>query len=109
MSTPMSDEEIRKKAVARVHAKKGFFTHLIVYIIVNAFLVIVWAIGTAGVYFGPPWGMYAGKVYFWPAWVMAGWGIGLVFHCLNVFVFHGNWEENEVEKEIRRIKKNSGG
>jgi len=32
-------------------------------------------------------------------------GIGLVAHCLSVFVFHGNWEESEVEKEVQRIKK----
>jgi hypothetical protein len=108
MSTQMTDDEIRKIAVHRVRAKKGFFTHLTVYIIVNAFLVLIWAIGSSAAYYGPAWGMMSGRVYFWPAWVMAGWGIGLILHCLSVFVFHGSWEQNEVEKEVRRIKKNSG-
>jgi len=111
MSTQMTEDEIRNKARARVRARLGFFRHLAVYIIVNGFLVIIWAISSAGMwwawwgprYSGSPWGFN-----FWPAWIMIFWGIGLVSHCLSVFVFHGNWEENEVEKEVRRIKKNQG-
>jgi hypothetical protein len=109
MSNQMTDDEIRDKARARVHAKLGFFRHLTVYIIVNGFLVIIWAMSSAGMwwawwgprYTGNPW-----PLNFWPAWVMVFWGIGLVAHCLSVFVFHGNWEESEVEKEMQRIRKN---
>ena len=95
MSTQMTDDEIRKIAVLRVRAKQGFFAHLIVYVIVNALLVSIWAIFTRG-------------ILFWPAFAMAGWGIGLLMHGLKVFVSHGGWEESEIEKEVRRIKQNSG-
>lgn len=95
MSTQMTDDEIRKIAVRRVRAKQGFLTHLIVYVIVNSLLVAAWAIFTGG-------------ILFWPAFIMAGWGIGVLLHGLNVFVYHGGWEQNEIEKEICRLKKNSG-
>jgi hypothetical protein len=95
MSTQMTDDEIRKIAVRRVRAKQGFFTHLIVYVIVNLLLVSIWAIFTRG-------------ILFWPAFTMAGWGIGLLMHGLKVFVSQGDWERNEIEKEVRRLKKNSG-
>lgn len=108
MSSQMSDEEIRRKAWARVHAKRGFFIHLSVYIIVNAFLVCMWAVSMAGGNWGSGWGMHAGRGYFWPLWIIVFWGIGLVVHCLSVFVFHGNWEQKEVEKEVQRIKKSAG-
>ena len=95
MSTQMTDDEIRKIAVLRVRAKLGFFAHLIVYVIVNSLLVCIWAIFTRG-------------ILFWPAFTMAGWGVGLLVHGLKVFVSHGDWERNEIEKEVRRLKQNSG-
>ena len=95
MSTQMTDDEIREIAVRRVKAKQRFFMHLIVYVIVNSLLVATWTIFTRG-------------ILFWPAFIMAGWGIGLLLHGLNVFVSHGGWEESEIEKEVRRLKKNSG-
>ena len=33
------------------------------YVVINAFLIGVWAVTGAG--------------YFWPGWVLAGWGVGL--------------------------------
>ena len=44
MSSHMSEEEIYKKARERVEEKKGFFTHLAVYVLVNILLVIIWAV-----------------------------------------------------------------
>jgi hypothetical protein len=38
---------------------------------------------------------------------MGGWGIGLIFHFLGVFLFskETGWERNEVEKEAEKIRK----
>jgi hypothetical protein len=97
MSTQMSDDEIRKMARGRVAAKKGFFIHLITYIIVNALLVSIWAISGGG--------------YMWFLWAAAGWGVGIIFHCFGVFVFSGEgseWEQNEIRKEMDKIKRNQG-
>jgi hypothetical protein len=105
MSIQLTDEEIRKKAVARVQAKKGFFTHLTVYLAVNIFLWVIWLINMGG----NSWGFGGMRgLPMWPLFPTVGWGIGLVIHCLSVFAFHGGWEDNEVEKEIARIKKTGG-
>ena len=44
MSVQMSDDEIRKLAQRRVAAKKGFFSNLTSYIVINAMLVVIWAL-----------------------------------------------------------------
>lgn len=65
------EEERRKQAIERLKNRRAFWQNLVSYIVVNAFLVGVWAMTGAG--------------YFWPAWVMAGWGIGVVMHAWTVF------------------------
>jgi uncharacterized membrane protein len=104
MSTEMSDEEIRRLATRRVRRKRGFFSHLIVYCVVNAFLWCMWALSASGIGAGYGWGMH-GTAYPWPVFMTVFWGIGLIFHCLSVFAFHGGWEQKEINKEIARLKK----
>ena len=104
MSTQLSDDEIRQKAVQRVRAKKGFLTHLTVYLTVNAFLWIIWALTASGM-FGMGVGM---RSWPWPIFATVGWGIGLVIHGVSTFAFHGGWEDSEVEKEVARMKKTGG-
>lgn len=93
MPEQLSDEELYRHARRRVAARKGFFVHLSVYIIVNALLVVIWAT--------------TGAQYPWFIFPLAGWGIGLLFHCLGVFVFSGNtaWEQREIEKEVERMRR----
>lgn len=94
MSTKLSEEEIYQQARKRVEEKKGFFTHLAAYIIVNAMLVLIWAFVSRSPY---PW-------FIWP---LGGWAIGLLFHFLGVFVFskRTDWERREVEKEAEKLRK----
>jgi uncharacterized membrane protein YecN with MAPEG domain len=76
----------REQARRRVQAKRDFASHLVVYLVVNAMLVGIWAV-TGG--------------YFWPAWVMGLWGVGLVLHAWDAF-----WKrpvtEADVDRELRR-------
>ncbi|MDD5312245.1 MAG: 2TM domain-containing protein [Dehalococcoidia bacterium] len=98
MTAQMSEEEMRKIAESRVAQKKGFFIHLIVYITVNAFIVGIWAVTSGLTNFNYPWFIYP----------MGGWGIGLIFHFLGVFVFPkqgGDWERREIQKELEKLKK----
>jgi hypothetical protein len=47
----------------------------------------------------------------WFLWAAAGWGVGVIFHCFGVFVFSGEgseWEQNEIRKEMDKIKRNQG-
>ena len=92
MSKQMSEDEIYKQAKKRVEAKKGFFIHFTVYIVVNIILVLIWAFAAGG---GFPWFIFP----------LGGWGIGLLFHFLGVFVFGGKSDKAAIEKEAERIKR----
>lgn len=97
MSQPMTEEEIYKRARKRVEEKKSFFSHLAVYIVVNVVLILIWAFTSRG--------------YPWFVWPLGGWGIGLVFHFLGVFLFskETGWERDQVEKEAERIRRSNRG
>lgn len=90
MSKQMSDEDIYKLAKSRVEARRGFFVHLGVYLVVNAMLVFIWTM--------------TGQEYPWFLWPLGGWGVGILLHCLSVFVFSRGAEE-AVEKEYEKLKK----
>ena len=74
-------------ALKRVEAKRDFQGHLVVYLVVNAFLILVW--------------WWSGAGYFWPGWVLAGWGIGLVVNAWEAF-FRRPIAEADVQQEMRR-------
>ena len=80
-------EERRNAAIKRVKAKREFRTHLAVYIIVNAVLVVIWFLSSAD--------------YFWPIWSILGWGIGLAFHAWNTF-FERPISEDDIRREMQR-------
>jgi hypothetical protein len=97
MPHQMTEEEIYQVARKRVEEKKRFYTHLVTYVVVNAMLIIIWAITSPG--------------YPWFIWPLAGWGIGIIFHFLDVFFFKKGtaWESREVEKEAERLRKEGTG
>jgi hypothetical protein len=67
----LADDELRERAIKRLRAKAGFWTHLVVYLAVNAFLVVIWA--------------FTGSDLFWPVFPIVGWGIGVVANAWDVF------------------------
>ena len=94
MVSGMSDEELYQIAKKRVEEKRGFFVHLSVYVVVNIVLVLIWALTDRGG--GFPWFVFP----------LGGWGIGIVFHFLGVFVFsRPDRERREIEKEMERLRK----
>ena len=97
MTIGMSEQELYDKARKRVEEKKGFFIHLTFYIIVNFMLVLIWAFASGG---GFPWFVFP----------LGGWGIGILFHFLGVFVFSGQteWERRAIEREVERMRKRGG-
>ncbi len=73
--------------------RAGFKTHLLSYIIVNAFFWALW-------YFRGE--DHGNNEYFpWPVWPMLGWGIGLAFHYADAYIFP---KVNSVEKEYQKLK-----
>ncbi|GAB89868.1 2TM domain-containing protein [Gordonia rhizosphera] len=83
----MTDAE-RREAIERIRARRGFWVHLTVYLVVNAGLVLIWYLGSGG--------------YFWPVWPLLGWGIGLAAHGFGVFVGVSPPSEERIQREIDR-------
>ena len=79
--------EERDAARRRLQARRDFASHLVSYVLVNAFLVITWAVTGGG--------------YFWPVWVLAPWGVGLLLHAWDVFL-RRPVTEADVDAELRR-------
>jgi hypothetical protein len=79
---------------ARRHARalRGFYSHAIVYVLVNAGLVAI--------------NLVTRPERIWFAFPMFGWGIGLLVHGLSVFAFGGwfgpRWEERKIREYLER-------
>jgi hypothetical protein len=87
---PASEEDLRKQAVASLHRKRAFKQTAFAYVVVNLLLVGIWAVSGAG--------------YFWPVWVIGGWGIGLAFQGWHVYGRSRVISEDEVAREMQRLK-----
>jgi hypothetical protein len=79
------EEGNRKKAIERIQAKREFQAHVLAYVAVNAALVAIWFLVGGG--------------FFWPIIPILGWGIGVLFHALDVY------REEPTEEQIQREMK----
>jgi hypothetical protein len=70
-NTGTGEDQLRRRAVKRLQAKAGFWTHLAIYLAGNAFLVMIW--------------FFTGAGFFWPIFPIAGWGIGVAANAWDVF------------------------
>lgn len=82
----MTYDERRDMAIERIKAKRQFKTHVLVYVVVNLFLVGIWFMSGGG--------------YFWPIWAILGWGIGLVMHGWTVYREEKPITEDEIRREM---------
>jgi hypothetical protein len=88
--TPVSPDAIlRERALTRLKKKRDFYTHVLVYLAVNSFLVVIWVMTSSG--------------FFWPAIPMAAWGIGLVMNAWDVW--QGEFSEADIEREVARLQR----
>jgi hypothetical protein len=91
----MSQQEAYERAKKRVESRIGFYIHLAVYVGMNLLLVII--------------NLASSPQYLWFKWPLFGWGIGVFFHGLSVFVFLDRRleavKERMIEKEISRNKR----
>lgn len=83
-----SKEDRYFKAREKVEKMKEFYSHLVSYIGVNIFLVIV--------------NYYSGWDHKWFIYPLIGWGIGIMFHYFEAFGYHPflnkNWEERKIKE-----------
>lgn len=85
----------RAAARKRLEEQRGFVPHLIVYLVVNAGLVLVWAmtIGPDG--------------FFWPVFPIVFWGVGIVLHAWSAY-FSKPITDADVDEELERMRGESG-
>ena len=70
-SMPASDAELREQAIRQLKKRRDFKIHLLIYIMVNAFLTVVWFASNAS--------------FYWPIFCVVGWGIGIVANAWDAY------------------------
>lgn len=97
MPTPLTSEELDKLARKRAGAKLGWYIHLAIYLVVNT-----------GLFLGSSLMLGHGRYSLGP---VLGWGIGVVFHGIAVFMLGkgSSMRENMVARERERIERQQRG
>ncbi len=86
MNTKTTEQRAHKIAKERVEFK----IHLLSYLLVNSFLLILNLILT--------------PEYLWFVWPLMGWGIGLIIHGVNAHFSQGSsLKERMIEKEMKKV------
>lgn len=81
------DLALRERAVKRLKKRRDFYGHILFYLLVNAFLVVIWAVTSDG-------------GFFWPVFPLVGWGIAVVMNAWDVYVA----EEVSEDKILREME-----
>ena len=81
----VSNDGSRATAVKRLKAKREFKMHVGAYAVINAMLIVIWAM--------------SGQDHFWPGWVLAFWGVGLAFNGWTAYV-QRPFSEEEIRREM---------
>jgi hypothetical protein len=84
------DDALREAAVTRLRKKRDFGMHVLIYLLVNGFLVVIWAVTSGG--------------FFWPVFPIAGWGIGLAANAWDVYG-RRPISESEIRQEMDRLRR----
>jgi hypothetical protein len=88
-ATGHSEEQLREQAVKRLNKKRDFRTHLLMYVLVNAMLVVIWAVTDSD--------------FFWPIFPILGWGIGVAANAWDVYG-RKPITEDEIRQEADRLR-----
>lgn len=84
--TQSSDYETAR---VRLMRKRKFKGDVAAYVVINAFLVGIWAV--------------SGFDYFWPGWVLAGWGVLLLLDGWDTYYRHDVTEE-DIQRELHKTR-----
>lgn len=85
----MEGNDLERLARKRVQMKRGYVTHLTLYLFVNLMLILVWYV--------------TGRGYPWFLWPLVGWGVGIVANTIVVAMELLAPEEEAIEREMRRL------
>ena len=90
--TRLTDDQemLRARALKQLKKKREFHAHLVVFVLVNAFFVGIWAVTNSG-------------GFFWPVFLIGGWGIGLVMNAWDVYRGE-DFTEEDIRREMARLR-----
>jgi 2TM domain len=88
VQTRLDDDALRSRALVSLRKKHEFVAHVLAYVLVNSFLVAIWAV--------------TGDGFFWPIFPMVGWAIGLVFHGWDTYSRPPS--ETRIREEMDRLR-----
>jgi hypothetical protein len=83
-------DPVRDRAIKQLKKRHDLMTHLLVYVLVNSFIVVIWAMTNSG-------------GFFWPVFPIVGWGIGLVMNAWDVW-HPAEFDEDQIRREMSRIQ-----
>jgi hypothetical protein len=83
-----TSDSARTRARKRVEKRRSLQGGVVAYVVINAFLVGVWAMSGGG--------------YFWPGWVLAGWGVALLLGLWDYV--RGPVTDADIDKELRSMQ-----
>lgn len=89
----MRETTLREQAIKRLKKRRDFHGHVLIYLLFNAFLVVIWAVLTPG-------------GFFWPVFPIVGWGIAVVMNAWDVY-FAEDFGEEDINREIEKIENRS--
>ncbi|HET7870678.1 MAG TPA: 2TM domain-containing protein [Actinomycetota bacterium] len=84
------EEVLRERAIKRLKKRSDFSGHLLVYFLVNAFLMVIWALTDL-------------HGFFWPVFPIVGWGIGVVMNAWDVYR-NDEFDEEQIRREMERLQ-----
>ena len=88
MASDTREQAPRDRAVQRLKKRRDFHAHLLAYVLVNGFVVLIWLLtGPTG--------------FFWPVFLIAAWGIGLVMNAWDVY-WRREITEQDIQHELER-------
>ena len=85
------EQVLRDKAVRQLKKKRDFRGHLLVYILVNTFVVVIWLLTDP-------------SGFFWPVFPIVGWGIGVIMNAWDVYGRQDITEE-DIHREMEHLSK----
>jgi hypothetical protein len=88
----MMNQDLEDRARRRVGMKLGFYTHALIYLLVNLGLFALASFGGSG--------------RMWNLWPLAGWGLGLAIHGIVTFIGlrSDGLRERMLAEEIDRLR-----
>jgi predicted membrane channel-forming protein YqfA (hemolysin III family) len=84
------EDPLRSRAIMILKKRRDFRAHLLIYVLVNASLTMVWAVGDR-------------DTFFWPVFFIVFWGIGVVMNAWDAYVA-ADFSEEKIQHQIHRLQ-----